>query len=107
MSESGKWRSGREAVRTGRLGLGPSYLRGETPRALGDEEGVAAQDNRDVMVPAGVAASLVVVQTQLALDLLVHALGAVALLDATDELLHRDVLAERREVELGGRLLAA
>ncbi len=51
MNESTKWRSGREAERTGfTLPFGRG---GGMPQPFGEHERVAAQDDRDVMVPAG------------------------------------------------------
>lgn len=56
--------------------------RGKTPHAFRDEERVAAEDNGDVVVPAGESTPLVVVETELALEILVDPLGPPALLDA-------------------------
>src|SRR5262245_60564877 len=79
MKESGKCRSGRERLRVG-TSL-PSIRGGKTPHAFSDDEREAAEHDGNVVVPAWEAPSLVVVQAELAFDVLVHALGAVALFD--------------------------
>src|ERR1019366_9893528 len=73
VKESAKWRSGRERVRTS--GTSPSGRGGKMPHSLSDDEGVAAECDRDVMMPAGETASLEVVESQLAFHFLVDALG--------------------------------
>src|SRR5579884_599214 len=85
MMESSKCRSGRAFDRV--VAMRPSGLGGKRSCALGDEEGVAGEDATDVVLPAGVGAPLEVVQSQLALEVLVSALGTPALLDSSDELL--------------------
>ena len=50
MKESSKWRSGRAGERT--VSLRPSGRREKTPRALGDDECIATESNRDVVMPA-------------------------------------------------------
>ncbi len=52
MKESAKWRSGREAERV--VSHRPSGRGGETPHTFGDDERVAAESDRDVMMPAWV-----------------------------------------------------
>ena len=42
---------------------------GKMPRTFGDDERVAAEDDRDVMVPAGEGSPFEVVEPQLALEL--------------------------------------
>src|SRR5438552_18704105 len=104
-NESGKWRSGREAVRTGRTL--PSGRGGKTPHAFAEDECVAAQDTRDVVVPAGIAASFVVVQSQFALEILVEPFGAVALLDDAHKALAGGLAGQRREEVIGRLQLVA
>src|SRR5690349_20510933 len=101
MSESAKWRSGREGERT--RGTLPSGRGGKSPRPLRHQKGVAAQDDRDVMVPAGEAAAFEVVEAELALELLVNPLCLVPLLDEPHDLLLGHATRQRRERELGWR----
>ncbi len=68
-NESSKCRSGRaigRVVLTGASGRG-----GEMPHTFGDDERVAAEDDGDVMVPAGEGATLEVIETELAFQLFV------------------------------------
>jgi hypothetical protein len=44
---------------------------GKTPRAFGGDEGEASECDRDVVVPAWVAAALEVVEAELALEVLI------------------------------------
>jgi len=60
------------------------------PRAFGDDERVAAQDDGDMVMPAGEASPLEVVETELALEVFVRAFGSPALHDDADELLSAD-----------------
>jgi hypothetical protein len=80
--ESTKWRSGRATERTGFTR--PSGRGGKSSGTFGHEECVRAEDGGDVVVPAGEAPSLEVIEPQLALELLVDLLGAVALLEKAD-----------------------
>src|ERR1019366_3817595 len=79
------------AVRT--VGTVPHFPRGsfsgrggKRPGALGGDEREAGEYDGDVMVPAAEGAPLVMVQSQLALGILVHAFGAPPLLDSPNEL---------------------
>ena len=63
-----------------------SALEGESPRSFGDEEGEAAEGDGDVVMPAWEAAALIVIEAEFAFQVLVHAFGAPALLEAMDEL---------------------
>ena len=101
----GWWRRSRRSVAQAASAIErgatlPSGRGGEMPHALSDDEGVAAEGDRDVMVPAREAASLEVVEAQLALHLLVDALGAVALLEQADDLLLAHRASQGREREL-------
>src|SRR6266542_6612303 len=103
ISESLKWRSGRERERVvlrradGRGGKGPP--------AFGDQEGVTGDDDADVVVPASIASAFEVIETEFTLGILIDALGAPALLDDEHDGLVRDAL-EGHEVEVGGAELA-
>ena len=57
------------------------------PHAFGHDERVAAENDRDVVMPAWKGTSLEVVETKLALEFLVGALGAPTFLDDPDDLL--------------------
>jgi hypothetical protein len=46
--------------------MGPSGLGGEVPRRLGDDEGVAAENDGDVVAPTWKASSFEVVEAELA-----------------------------------------
>src|SRR5512143_1132709 len=98
MKESGKWRSGREVERSVRQR--PSGRGGKTPNAFGDDEGVAAEGHGYVVVPGSEPAPFEVVETQLALEIFVDALGAPPLLDGPDDALAADVRRQGDEVEL-------
>src|SRR5208282_944905 len=97
VKESTKCRSGRALERTGLTR--PCGRGGKSPGTFGHEEGVRAQDGGDVVVPAGEAAPLEVIEPQLPLELLVGLLGAVALLDQADDLLLRHPAGERGQEE--------
>jgi hypothetical protein len=56
MKESAKWRSGRNRERT--VSTSPGGRGGKSADALGDNEGVAAEDDRDVVVPGWEGAAL-------------------------------------------------
>ena len=83
MKLSGKWRSGREGVLRG--GHSPSGRRGEKPITLGDYE--AGKHDRDVMVPARIAAPFVMVEAEFTLEILIGPFNAPALHDQADKLL--------------------
>src|SRR5262245_33718434 len=84
MSESWKWRSGRDAERI--VVFRADGRGGKSPRSLGGEEGEAAEGDGDVVVPAAEAAAFEVVEAELALEVLVDALGAPSFLEEVDEL---------------------
>ena len=69
------------------------------PHTLRDHEGVAANGDGNVVMPAEETSSLEVVEPELALHLLVDPLGAVALLEQTHELLFAHLATERGERE--------
>src|SRR3954470_4072794 len=100
MNESGKCRSGRSSVREGLVRF--SGRGGKSAGVLRADEGVAAQNSRDVMVPATKAPPLEVVEAQFAFEVLVDALGAPALLDDPNQTLVAHLRWHGREVELGG-----
>jgi hypothetical protein len=72
------------------------------PRTFSDDERVAAEDDRDVMVPTWEAPALVVIETELALEILVGALRAPALHDQPHELLTGHLLWKRTEEVVRG-----
>src|SRR5258706_11761162 len=76
-NESSKWRSGRAVERV--VFFLPSGRGGKMPRPFGDNERVAAQDDRDMMMPARKRTPFEVVETQLTLELFVGVLGSPAL----------------------------
>ncbi len=67
--------------------MGPGDRGGKSADALGDDERVATEHDRDVMMPAWVRATLEVIETELALEVLVHALGPPAFLEGPHDLL--------------------
>jgi hypothetical protein len=73
-NESAKCRSGRDADRVGLRR--PSGRGGKSTDAFGYHERVTTHDNRNVVVPPGERASLEVVETELALEVFIHALNA-------------------------------
>ena len=77
MKESAKWRSGRASLRT--VSTRPSARQGKNAMAFSHREGVAAEDDGYVVMPTAEFAALVVVETELSLEVLVGALGAPAL----------------------------
>ena len=79
MNESAKCRSGRDAERTRRTF--PSGRGGEMLHPFGDDEREAAECDRNMMVPAHEGAALVVIETQLFLELLMGLLADPARLD--------------------------
>jgi hypothetical protein len=74
MNESSKWRSGLACERVGFFL--PSGLGGKGPHPFGHNEGVAAQSDGDMVMPTAKAAAFEMVEAELALEILVHALGA-------------------------------
>src|SRR5271156_5990157 len=102
--EAAKGRSGREDDLSTRTF--PSLRGGEVPQTLSDDEGVAAEDDRDVMMPASEAPSFEVVEPQLALHLFVSGLRTPALFDDAHELLLAHRSRQRRQRVLGRLLLA-
>lgn len=57
------------------------------PHTFGNDERVAAQDDRDVMVPAGKPPAFVVVEPQLVFEILIGAFDALALHHPAHQLL--------------------
>src|SRR5262245_59808231 len=97
MKESSKCRSGRVSDRT--VSTRPRGLGGKMSRAFSGDEGVAAQGDRDVVMPAAERSSLEVVEPQLALHVLVHALGAPALFEKIDDVRAWQVGRHGREMK--------
>ena len=79
MKESAKWRSGRDRERT--VVTRPGGRGGKSADALSDHEGVAAQDDGNVMMPAREGPTFEMIEPELALEVLVHALSSPALLE--------------------------
>jgi hypothetical protein len=104
MKESAKWRSGRAAERTG--SMRPSGREGKNAVAFGHHEGVAAEDDGYVVVPAAETAALEVIETEFPLEVLIGALGTPALHGDADELVEGRVRGQRREEVVGGLGLA-
>src|SRR5579859_939061 len=104
MNESAKWRSGRDRDRT--VSTGPDGRGGKSADALGDDEIVAAHDDRDVMVPARVGATLEVIEAELTFEVLVHAFRAPAFLEDPYDLLLAHDARQGREHELAGLTLS-
>ena len=96
--ESSKCRSGRALDRT--RGTNPSRRGGKRPHTFADDERVAAEDDRDVMIPARKGATFVVVEPELAFELLVGAFGAPSFLDRASDVLLAHSSRKRREREL-------
>lgn len=75
---------------------------GGKSRALGGDEGVAGENDRDVVMPASEPPPLVVVEPQLGLEVLVQPLGSPALLEHADDVAVREpVSGQARQVEAG------
>src|SRR5580693_6719840 len=85
---------------------GPFLARGEMPQAFAEDEGIAAEDDGDVVMPAAEGRAFVVIQSKLALEILIHALGAPAFLGDPDELLAARRFAHPRERVVRRGLLA-
>src|SRR5262249_17979797 len=79
---------------------------GKMPRAFSDDERVAAEDKRDVVMPSGERATLEVIESELALEVFVGALGSPALHHDADDLLLSLASREGGEHELRGSLFA-
>jgi hypothetical protein len=71
------------------------------PHTLGDDESVAAEDDRDVVMPPWKRAAFEVVEAELALELFVGPFGSPALFDDAHDLLLRQ--ASRQSGEHGRR----
>src|SRR5260221_841701 len=97
-NESSKWRAGRERVRES--AMGPCCRGGKSADPLGDDERVATEHDRHVMMPPFEAATFEVIESELALQLLVNALGLPTLFDRANDLLLGHAMSELREIEL-------
>ena len=84
MKLSWKCRSGRERLRDGFQRF--SGRGGEMPHTFSDDERVAAKDDGDVVMPTGEPPAFVVIETELAFQILICPLGSPALHDKADEL---------------------
>ena len=60
------------------------------PHTFGDDERVAAQDDGDVMVPAGEPPAFIVIESKLVLEILIGALDAPTLHHPSHQLLLRE-----------------
>lgn len=78
----------------------PIAARRRRPHTFADDERIAAQDDRDVVIPAWKGAPFVGVEPELAFELLVGAFGTPSLLDRTSDVLLAHPSRERREREL-------
>ena len=76
------------------------------PSSLGNDECVASQDDRYVMVPASEASTFEVIEAELTLEVLVGAFGSPSLFDVPDELFSRHVFRAGDEIEFGRLFLA-
>src|SRR5258708_23556100 len=94
-NESATCRSGRVLGRA--RSTVPAGRGGKTPHTLRDDEGVAADRDGNMVMPTGETPPLEVVEPELALHLLVDALGAVALLEEANELLLAHLPTQRGE----------
>ena len=83
--ESTKCRSGRNADRI--VLTIPGERGGKSADALGDHEGIAAHNYGYVVMPSGKGASFKVVQSELALEILIHPFGAPTFFENSDDLL--------------------
>src|SRR5689334_6764637 len=85
MKLSWKWRSGRAELRV--VSWRPSGRGGKMPHALSDDERVAAQSDRHMMMPTRIPAALKVIEAEFPFEVFVHALRAPALHHGTNQLL--------------------
>ena len=91
MKESAKCRSGRARLRTSWTG---AFSRGgKSAGALRDDEGETCESDGHVVMPSTEATSLEMVESQLALEVLVCTLGSPALFDDTHSILVREPTA--------------
>src|SRR5262245_38046710 len=104
MKESTKCRSGRAAERC--VAIRPSFRGGKVPRTLTDDERVAAEDDRDVVIPSGEGAAFEVIEPELSLEVFVGALGSPALLHQAHDPLLAHASRQRGEHEVRRSLLA-
>ncbi len=70
------------------------------PHTLRDDEGVAADCDRDVVVPPDVAPTFEVIEAELALHFLIDPLGAISLLEESHGYLLAHGLRQRSEREV-------
>src|SRR5258705_5458247 len=70
------------------------------PRTLRDNEGVAADGDGDVMMPADETPSFEVVEAKLALHLFVHSFSAITFFEESHDLLLAHRARQRRERKL-------
>src|SRR6266702_7692273 len=99
IKESGKCRSGRERLRVATSR--PSIRGGKTPHAFSDDEREAAEHDGDVVMPAGKAPSFVMVEAELAFQVLVDALRAIAFFHQANQFLLAYSRRQRRKRVLG------
>jgi hypothetical protein len=99
MKLSVKWRSGRVMERVGVQR--PGGRGGKMPHTFGDDERIAAQDNRDVVMPTGKASAFEVIEAELALEVFVGTFSSPALHDDFDQLLLVPPCRQRRQEVVG------
>src|SRR5580700_2259918 len=101
--ESSKWRSclALERIASTR----PSARGGKMPQALAKDECIAAENDGDVVIPAAKGATFVVVQSELALEIFIYALGSPSLLGDPYKLLSTPRLVRPGQRVVRGRLL--
>ena len=75
------------------------------PHTFGNDERVAAKDDRDVMVPAGKAPAFVVVEPEFVFEILIRAFDSPALHHSSYELLLRRSSRQRAEETVRWRVL--
>ena len=71
--------------------------------AFGGDEGVAAQGDRDVVMPAGIATPFVVVESKLTFEIFIDAFRPPALLYRSDQAFLGRGFGQRQQVEFAGR----
>src|SRR6202050_2632726 len=103
MKESSKCRSCRAFDRI--TGTRPSARGGKMPQSFAEDERVAAEDNGDVVIPAAEGAALEVVESELAFEVFIDALGAPSFLGDPNELLATRGFAQPRERVVRRRFL--